>query len=102
MALDLSKRHEGRLGRGRIPEEVKQRVREDEKQPPADRGFEEFRHRLREEFQQNWEDEQREKRGESPLRRRLQSQGGKWENPRSWKPRDPKRRRELDEHRGVT
>lgn len=89
MPLDMSRRRKGRLGRGPVPDDVKRRLDGTSQEPPPDLGF-----------QETAEDVQRNLGGVEGLQERLREQGGRWENPRVWKPPDPARRKQIDEHRG--
>ena len=88
MALDLTRESPRRLGRGRVSKEIRQRM-EAAETAPVDRGLNEARHASSDRLTKD------------SVRQMLQQVGGRWENPRSWKPRDPQRQRELAEHRGV-
>jgi len=88
MPLDLTKKSPRRLGRGRVPREVRDRMKRAETSP-LDRGLQESRHALSGRLTKD------------SVREMLNHVGGRWESPRSWQPRDPQRQRELQEHRGV-
>ena len=88
MALDLTKKSPRLLGRGRVPPEIRRRMQQAEV-VPVDRGFHETRHTLSDQLTKD------------SVREMLQQVGGRWDNPRVWKPRDPVRRREVDAHRGT-
>jgi hypothetical protein len=92
MGLDLSKERDRqpRLGRGKVPDEIKRRLR-GEKTPPHDEGHARLvakTRRLRKEG----------KSLEEELRRSLREVGGPWTNPSPWVPKFEARRREWEDY----